>query len=188
MNVAAVVHGLIRSLRNVHTAVAHRLPATTPQPFNDIMTQTTRPTVDRILLPVANEDDAKRTCTAVRPRLSEDNAEIVALYVVERREGGPAAASLEQLEEHGQNTLTIVEEEFAGSTVTVETELREGVDLIETIFAAAEDCDVDCIVFVPRPKGRLVALLSGDPGWKLINKTQHPILVLPRPTEATQTE
>lgn len=152
------------------------------------MTPTIRPTVDRVLLPVANEDDAKRTCTAVRPHLNEDNAEIVALYVVERREGGPAAASLEQLEEHGRNTLAIVEGAFAGSTVTVETELREGVDLIATIFTAAEDSDVDCIAFVPRPKGRLVALLSGDPGWKLINQTQHPILVLPRPPESTHDE
>lgn len=143
----------------------------------------TRPTVDRVLLPVANEDDAKRTCTAVRPHLSEDGAEIIALYVVEKRAGGPAAASIEQLEEHGRNTLATVEEAFVGSTVTVETEIGEGIDLIETIFEAAKDSAVDCIAFVPRPKGRLVALLSGDPGWKLINKTRHPILVLPRPLD-----
>lgn len=149
------------------------------------MSSTTRPTVDRVLLPVANEDDAKRTCTAVRPHLNE-NAEIVALYVVERRDGGPAAASLEQLEEHGRNTLAIVEEAFVESPVSVEMKLREGVDLIATIFAAAKESDVDCIAFVPRPKGRLIALLSGDPGWKLINQTQHPILVLPRPPESAE--
>lgn len=119
----------------------------------------------------------------MRPHL-DDNARIVALYVVERREGGPAAASIEQLEEHGRNTLAIVEEAFDGSTVSVETKVREGVDLIATIFAAAEENDVDCIAFVPRSKGRLVALLSGDPGWKLVNQTQHPILVLPRPPES----
>lgn len=151
------------------------------------MTPTIRPTVDRVLLPVANEDDAKRTCTAVRPHLA-DNAEIIGLYVVERREGGPAAASIEQLEEHGRNTLATVKEAFAGSTVSVETKLQEGVDLIATIFEAAKESDVNCIVFVPRPKGRLVALLSGDPGWKLINQTQYPILVLPRPSDYTGNE
>ncbi|MCL7419048.1 MAG: universal stress protein, partial [Halalkalicoccus sp.] len=141
----------------------------------------TRPTIDKVLLPVANEADAKRTCTAVRPHLTDDSAEVVALYVIEKREGGPAAASIEQLEEHGKKTLGVVEEVFTDSTVTVETELRSGTDLIETIFQAAKDNDVDCITFVPRPKGRVVAFLSGDTGWKIVNQTEYPILVLPRP-------
>lgn len=139
--------------------------------------------VNQVLLPVANENDAARTCAAVRPHLTE-TAEIVALYVIEKREGAPLPASTEQLEEHGQKTLAIVEEEFADSEVTVETELRYGTDLVATVFETAEDENVECIAFVPRPKGRLVALLSGDPGWKLINRTKHPILVLPRPSES----
>jgi hypothetical protein len=72
--------------------------------------------------------------------------------------------------------------------VTVEKELRYGTDLIATIFETAEDENVECIAFVPRPKGRLVALLSGDPGWKLVNRTKHPILVLPRPSESEMEE
>lgn len=187
-SVAAAVPGLTLNLRSVQSAVLHRSPATTHQPFSNVMTHTIRPTVDRVLLPVANENDAKRTCTAVRPHLNGNNAEIIALYVVEKREGGPAAASIEQLEEHGRNTLATVTEAFDGSTVTVETELREGVDLIATIFEVAKDSDVDCIAFVPRPKGRLVALLSGDLGWKLINRTQYPVLVLPRPQESARNE
>lgn len=143
------------------------------------MTQTV---VNQVLLPVANEDDAVRTCAAVRPHLTE-TAEIVALYVVEKREGAPQPASPEQLEGHGQRTLAIVEEEFADSGITVETELRYGTDLVAAIFEVAEDKNVECIAFVPRPKGRLIALLMGDPGWKLVNQTRHPILVLPRPLE-----
>jgi nucleotide-binding universal stress UspA family protein len=140
----------------------------------------TRLTIDRVLLPVANEDDAKRTCTAVRPYLGDD-AETVALYVVEKRKGTPEVTSTEQLEEHGQTALVAVEEAFADSGVDVETELRYGTDLIRTIFETVGDHAVDCIAFVPRPKRRLISLLSGDFGWKLINRGEYPILVLPYP-------
>jgi hypothetical protein len=104
--------------------------------------------------------------------------------IIEKREGIPEPASTEQLEEHGRDTLAVVEEAFADSGIIVETELRYGTDLIATVFETAEDHDVECIAFIPRPKGRLVALLSGDPGWKLVNRTKHPILVLPRPPES----
>jgi nucleotide-binding universal stress UspA family protein len=130
--------------------------------------------------------DAERTCAAVRPYL-EDESELVALYVVEKRGGAPEVASTEQLEEHGRATLAVVEEAFADSPVAVETALRYGTDLVETLFEAADDVDADCIAFVPRPKGRLVALLSGDPGWKLVNRTERPVLVLPRPPEPDET-
>lgn len=146
----------------------------------------TRPLVERVVLPVANEEDAERTCAAVRPYLV-DESELVALYVVEKREGAPEPASTEQLEEHGRATLAVVEEAFADSPVAVETALRYGTDLVETLFETADDMDVDCIAFVPRPKGRLVALLSGDPGWKLVNRTERPVLVLPRPSEPDET-
>lgn len=143
----------------------------------------TPPIIDRVLLPVANEADAERTCSAVRPHLNEDGAEIIALYVIEKQEGVPEAASSEQLEEHGRKTLATVEDAFADSGVGVETELRYGTDLITTIFETAKDHAVDCIAFVPRPKGRLVSLLSGDSGWKLINRGEYPVLVLPHPAE-----
>lgn len=158
--------------------------ATTRRRFDNAMTRSTpeRPTVDRVLLPVANEEDAERTCAAVRPHL-EDGAEIVALYVVEKREGAPEIASTEQLEEHGRETLAVVEGAFDDSPITVETELRYGTDLVPTVFEAAGDTEVDCIAFVPRPKGRLIALLSGDPGWKLVDRTEHPILILPHRSE-----
>lgn len=142
----------------------------------------TRPLVDRPLLPIANEEDAERTCAAVRPYL-EEGGEIVALYVVEKREGAPEVASSEQPEEHGRETLTVVKRAFADSSITVETELRYGTDLVETVFGAADDTGVDCVAFVPRARGRLVALLSGDPGWKLVDRTERPVLVLPRPPE-----
>lgn len=138
--------------------------------------------IERVLLPVANEDDAERTCTAVRPHLKDD-AEIVAVYVVEKRKGAPEVTSTKQLEAYGRDTLGVVEEAFADSTVSVESELRYGTDLIATLFETAEDNAVDCIAVVPRPKGRLVALLSGDPGWKLVNRARYPLLVLPRPPE-----
>jgi hypothetical protein len=147
----------------------------------------TRTVTSQVVLPVANENDAARTCTAVRPYLTE-TAEIVALYVVEKRKGAPQPASAEQLEEHGRKTLDVVEEAFADSKITVETELRYGTDLIATIFEVAEDRNVECIAFVPRPKGRLIALLAGDPGWKLVNRTKHPLLVLPQPPESEMEE
>lgn len=143
---------------------------------------TTRPLVDRVLLPVANEDDAERTVAAARSYLENESA-AVALYVIEKHEGAPEPASTEQLEEHGRETLAVVREAFAGSPTAVETPLRYGTDLVETVFEAAADVDADCIAFVPRSKGRLVALLSGNLGWKLVNRTERPALVLPRPTE-----
>ncbi|ADJ15557.1 universal stress protein [Halalkalicoccus jeotgali] len=135
-------------------------------------------TVESVLLPLANEDDARQTATALR-RYLPSGTTVHALHVIEHTEGGIDPASPSQLEAEAQETFSTLREHLEGTSYDLHQEVRYGTDLVETVFEAAEDLDVTYIVFQPRPSNRLVDLLSGDTARKLITETTRPVLVLP---------
>lgn len=63
----------------------------------------------------------------------------------------------------------------------VETDLRYGVDVVETILEAGRDHDASAIVFTPRSGGRLVRLLTGDVALSLVTESDRPVVALPDP-------
>jgi nucleotide-binding universal stress UspA family protein len=127
---------------------------------------------ERVLLPVAEAEDAAETTTAVEPYL---DGEIIAVNVVEKAGGAPDKASVEQRELEAEKAFDALRDVLGD----VETEIRYGTDVADTIFAAADDHDVTSIVITPRGGSRLVRLLTGDVALTLVTESDRPVVVLP---------
>ncbi|MCU4798902.1 universal stress protein [Halobacteria archaeon HArc-gm2] len=136
---------------------------------------------DRVLLPVAEETDAATTAAAVEPYL---DGEIIAVNVVEKAGGAPDKASVEQLELEAEAAFDALRERLGD----IETEIRYGTDVADTIFAAAEDHDVSSIVITPRGGNRLVQLLTGDVALTLVTESDRPVVVLPDDEDGSENE
>ena len=130
---------------------------------------------DRVVLPVASPEDARASCHAAREYLT---GSVVAVHVVEKAGGAPDKASVEQREEYAEETFDALTECLDGEH-EIETEVRYGTDVAETIFAAASDHDASAIVITPRGGSRWVRLLTGDVALDIVTKTDRPVVVLP---------
>jgi nucleotide-binding universal stress UspA family protein len=127
---------------------------------------------ERVVLPVASPEDARATCAAVEPYLT---GEAVAIHVIEKAGGAPDKAGVEQREEFAAETFEAVRDCLGG----VETEIRYGTDVAETIFEAASDHDASAIVITPRGGSRWLRLLTGDVALDIVTETDRPVVVLP---------
>lgn len=144
----------------------------------------TTPLFERVLVPIAEEEDAKVTCEAVIPYL-ESSGEIVIVHVIEKAEGGPDKAPREARQEQAEEIFAIAREQLGDAGYDVETELRYGPDVVDEIIDAAAAFDASVIGFTPRPGGRWTRLLSGNRANRLTTDTTRPVLVLPHPEKET---
>jgi len=104
---------------------------------------------------------------------------VIAVHVIEKAGGAPDKASVEQRELRAEDIFSIVTEGFENFDISLETDLRYGTDIAETIIDAAHDWDASTIVFTPRGGSRWRKLLTGDVAFKLVEKSDRPVLVLP---------
>lgn len=136
----------------------------------------------RVIVPVANEDDAEATATALVPYLASGGT-VIAVYVVEKAGGAPDKAAVEQRERFAGELFDRVVEVLAPHDVDLRTELLYGTDVAGAIVDAAHEEGASAIVFTPRGGSRWRKLLSGDVTVKLVNRSDVPVLVLPNRPE-----
>jgi nucleotide-binding universal stress UspA family protein len=84
---------------------------------------------------------------------------------------------MEEVEAEAERAFDAVREVLG----PVETDLRYGVDVVETIIEAGREHDASAIVFTPRSGGRLVRLLTGDVALSLVTESDRPVVALPDP-------
>jgi nucleotide-binding universal stress UspA family protein len=130
----------------------------------------------RPLLAVANAPDAEASARALAPYVG-DPQRVVAVNVVEKAGGAPDKAPMEEVEAEAERAFDAVREVLG----PVETDLRYGVDVVETIIEAGREHDASAIVFTPRSGGRLVRLLTGDVALSLVTESDRPVVALPDP-------
>lgn len=130
----------------------------------------------RPLLAVANAPDARVSARALEPYVT-DPERVVVVNVVEKAGGAPDKAPMEEIEAEAERAFSAVREVLG----PVETDLRYGVDVVETILEAGRDHDASAIVFTPRGGGRLVRLLTGDVALSLVTGADRPVVALPDP-------
>ncbi|WP_247000680.1 universal stress protein [Halosolutus gelatinilyticus] len=140
--------------------------------------------LQRIVVPIANESDAKTTCRALSAHLGDSDVLIHVVNVIEKGGGAPDKAPLAAMEEQADEIFEFVENYFGTTAYDVETERRYGTDVVEEIVAAAAEADATAIAFVPRPGGRLSSLLSGNLSSQLTRAGQVPVIVLPAEVDA----
>lgn len=134
---------------------------------------------ERIVLPVASEEDAETTCDVALDRVADVGGRVVAVHVVEKGGGIPDKASVEQREERAEGIFSVVTNRCEEAGIPVETELAYGTDVADAIFDVADDVDATAIVFSPRSGSRWIQLLTGDVAHSLVTETDRPIVVLP---------
>jgi nucleotide-binding universal stress UspA family protein len=130
---------------------------------------------DRVLLPVADPEDARATCEALATRTV---GQVRAIHVIEKGGGTIDKASVEQREEYADEVFEVVESTLPAD-FDVETDVVFGTDVAEAVFAAADDFDATSIVITPRSGNRWIRLLTGDVALALVTKTDRPVVVLP---------
>jgi nucleotide-binding universal stress UspA family protein len=136
----------------------------------------TQPVFNRLLLPVANEEDAEATYEAIQPYVEAGANKVVVLHVAETDEDEVDDASRAQAKE----IFNKFRDAFSSNAITVETELRSGLDITAEIATVVEELDVTAIGVLPRSKNALVRLLSKETTTQLISSTDVPIIVLPQ--------
>ncbi len=133
--------------------------------------------LEHVLLPVANEDDARVTARALEPYEPE---RVTALHVVEKGDGVPDKTPVEQSEELAEACYDAVREVFpeAGEHTAYSR------DVVGAIFDAADEVDATAIAYRSRGGSRLMQFLSGDLSLKLVTQADRPVIALPQTSEA----
>jgi nucleotide-binding universal stress UspA family protein len=133
---------------------------------------------ERVVLPVASVEDA---AASVRALANHDPAHVVAVHVIEKAGGAPDKAGVEQREQVAEQVFAAIEQGFENHLpgAGLETDLRYGTDVAETIFGAAADHGATAIVITPRGGSRWVRLLTGDVALDIVTRTDRPVVVLP---------
>jgi nucleotide-binding universal stress UspA family protein len=140
--------------------------------MNDTPGDTKRELLGHVLLPIANEEDARATARRLEPYRPEH---VTALHVVEKGGGVPDRTPVEQSEELAEESYAAVREVFPDA----DDHTAYARDIVEAIFEAAADVGASAIAYRSRGGNRLVQFLSGDRSLKLVTEADRPVIALP---------
>lgn len=139
--------------------------------------------LERVVIPLASEDDARATMRATAPYLESAGGTATLVFVLEKAGGAPDKASVEQREGYANEVFDVARDVAADSDVPIETRIEYGTDVGETIVGAANDVDASAIVFTPRGGSRWVKLLTGDVTRTLLTESDLPVITLPEASD-----
>ena len=126
----------------------------------------------RVVVPVADADDARETAEALELYAPE---RVTAVYVIEHTESAPDVLSPEQAQEHGTEALGAFREVYPDAG----TEVVAAEDIVDGVLEVARDVQASAIAFRPRGGSRLVQFLSGDTALRLVTEADRPVIALP---------
>lgn len=135
--------------------------------------------LSNVVVPVANEEIAERTAELAGEYL-DDGTDVRVIHVVADEQAFDEASE-DEWEAFAEDAFDRFRTTYDGD---VETEVRYGKDVVEGVFAAAEDVDASAIVFTPRGGSRWRQLMSGDVARELVTECDRPVIALPTPGES----
>ncbi len=128
----------------------------------------------KVLLPMADPDDARETCELALPLIRSKNAETVALFIVLIKK--PTIAQQEII---AKETLPIIGEEFRKHGVPITTKTDYSKDLVKAMIEEGQKEKADTIIIRPRIASHLTKFFAGNVLEKLVEKSQIPLVILP---------
>lgn len=150
------------------------IPEPSPPPFTS-----TSGLLDHVLLAVASDDDARKTCRAVIETLGSSLGSVTVVTVIPRfRQWADTIPSDYRLE-HAQAALDVACTLLEGAGIDACVTIEHDSDTSRAIHELAEHIDASVIVFTPRSANRLVDFLAGDTTWSLVKRASRPVLVVP---------
>lgn len=136
---------------------------------------------DTIYVPIADPEDAETTARAIQHYAHEDSTVIIT-HVVEKGEGVPDKASVEQREQYAEKTYETFQNFLPGNWGNLKSETLYGRDVAQTIIDGANDANATVIAFTPRGSSRWMRLVAGDVARNLIENSNIPVISLPKPS------
>jgi nucleotide-binding universal stress UspA family protein len=133
---------------------------------------------DRVVVPIASEEDARATATVLGSELGPAS-EVTVVHVVEDVEGAPDPTPASHLIEDAQEYFRVFQEALGRGEDTVSSEVRHEPDVAEAILDVAEQVDATAVAFTPRGGNRWIKLLAGDVTTSLVEKSTIPLVILP---------
>ncbi|WP_224333773.1 universal stress protein [Haloprofundus halobius] len=134
---------------------------------------------DKMFVPIAGPGDAANTARVIYQFAYEDSAVIV-VHVVEKGEGVPDKASVEQRREFAEEAYLSFFEMFPSDGPTLQYRTLYGRNVAITIQQAAEEENATVIAFVPRVGSRWLKFITGDVTTELIKRSSIPVIALPK--------
>lgn len=141
--------------------------------MDDPQADRTEELLSHVLVPVANESDARATAAALAPY---NPAHVTVVHVVEKGEGVPDKTPVEQSKEVAAASYEAVRTVFPDA----DDHTAFARDVAEAIFDAAERVDASAIAYRARDGNRLMRFLSGDLTLQLVTQADRPVIALPR--------
>lgn len=131
---------------------------------------------ERILVPLADPEDAAQTARSLRPHL-EAGTSLVITHVVEGQ--GPDVEIARGRDRFAEETY----ETFIGvldrEDVQLEWVTLYGREVAETVIDGSSAVEATLIAFVPRGLTRWARTVSGDPASRMIQHAHVPVMVFP---------
>ncbi|OIB56475.1 universal stress protein [Natrialba sp. SSL1] len=143
--------------------------------------------IEQLVVPIANERDARATCDALESVVDDGVETITVVHVLEQTTGYPDKAPFEARATAAESIFEIVETWFQNGP-EIRRELRYGADVVDEIIATAEAVDASSIGFAHQPESRLKRLLSNTESYRLITESEQPVLVFSRVESAGSDE
>lgn len=134
---------------------------------------TTIDLLDHVLVPVANEADARATARALEPY---DPDRVTVLHVVEKGGGVPDKTPVEQSEALAEAAFDAVRSVFPDA----DDHMAYAREIVPAIFQAADEVGASAIVYRSRGGGRVMQFFSGDLSMKLVTQADRPVVALPQ--------
>lgn len=129
--------------------------------------------LSHVLLPVANEQDARATARTLEPYRPD---RVTTLHVIEKGEGVPDKTPVEQSEMVAADSFAAVREVFPDA----DSRKAYARDVVGAIFDVADDVNSSAIAYRSRGGHRIMQFLSGDLSLKLVTQADRPVIALPR--------
>lgn len=136
-------------------------------------TELDRELLRHLLVPVANEEDARRTAQALS---DYSPGRVTVLHVVEKGEGVPDKTPVEQSEQIAAESFSAFRTVFPDA----DEHITYARDVVHAIFEVADQIGASAIVYRSRGGNRIMQFLSGDLSLKLVTTADRPVIALPR--------
>jgi nucleotide-binding universal stress UspA family protein len=137
--------------------------------------------LERPLIPVASEADARITRDAILPYLADASSTVILVHVIKQSEGGVDPSPLDVQEEAAERLFGIATE--GREELVTETRYAYGSNVAESILETAREADASVVAIAPRERSLLMRLLTGETTRPLVANPDVPVLSVPHGAE-----